>query len=393
LHSLVMIARTAANLGLALVVPRRRTLAAAVAATAASSATTPAAAAAAAASALAPPALGAAAAALRALDAHGVAAWAAASVGVASRHVRVLLEQEIDGAALLSLTKGELLSIGLPHGPASAVARAVDAARAVELVVYPPPGKGAANNPVRMIMTPERFPMAFPAEAPLLLVRNGAELRKLFSLEEALAALEAAELADAFAAAADAAAGGAGSRVSRARLCSSRSANAELADVRGFMKSVSTALETATTRALARDAVLESALGGRLVAVNAGELVKLELRSARGRRPAVLLEADGLVAAPGAGALLLNSVKVTPADEDVDAVLQAASTLEHMLANLDAVSTLPPAAREQLRGLVRVVPFLSGSNFSARVEAVCRADGVGTSRPDGEGFAVTLPAL
>ena len=113
-----------------------------------------------------------------------------------------------------------------------------------------------------------------------------------------------------------------------------------------------------------------------------------------GTNPAVLGKASDFgESVTVGGTLLLNSVKVTPADEDVDAVLQAASTLEHMLANLDAVSTLPPAAREQLRGLVRVVPFLSGSNFSARVEAVCRADGVGTSRPDGEGFAVTLPAL
>ena len=114
--------------------------------------------------------------------------------------------------------------------------------------------------------------------------------------------------------------------------------------------------------------------------------------AARGQ-PAVLLEADGLVAAPASDTLLLNSVKFTPGEEDVDGVLADAAKLQLMLANLGAVSTRPPGAKEQLRGLSRVAPFLSGSNFSARVEAICRASGVGSVTSNGEGFAVTPPAL
>jgi hypothetical protein len=365
--------------------------------------------------------LGAAAAALRALDARGVAAWARSSGGVDARHAEVLLKEEVDGAALLALTADQLRGFGLPGGPASALARAVEAALAVELVVYPPPGKGAARNPVSMIMTPERFHKVFPADAPLLLVRDGTAMRRLFTLEEALAAIDEADEADAAAAAAVKAAmateaskaaeaseaaeaaragaaaaprGAAGvgrAHASRARLCFSRSFDGEVAGLRGFVKSVSTALELATTRALARNEGLAGALGGRLVAVNAGELVHLTL--AVRSRPAVQLEADGLVAAPGAGVLLLNSVKVSPADEDLDALLADADTLQRMLGSLDAVTTQPPGAKEQLRGLLRVAPVLSGANFSARVEAACLASGVGSARPDGEGFAVTLPAL
>jgi hypothetical protein len=105
-----------------------------------------------------------------------------------------------------------------------------------------------------------------------------------------------------------------------------------------------------------------------------------------------VLAPDGLVAAPGAAppAVLLNSAKLTPTAAHIDELLADAATLAEMLADWARVTTDPPAARASLRGggPLRVVPFLSGDNFGAAVEAACVERGVGVVRPSGEGFVV-----
>ena len=112
------------------------------------------------------------------------------------------------------------------------------------------------------------------------------------------------------------------------------------------------------------------------------------------------LAPDGLVASAASSVLLFNSVKHAPSREDVYQLLADAAKLESILSDFPAVSSTPPEAKAQLarllpsvfgpsaRARLRVVPFLSGDNFSARVAAECERLGVGAVRPSGGGFAV-----
>jgi hypothetical protein len=104
------------------------------------------------------------------------------------------------------------------------------------------------------------------------------------------------------------------------------------------------------------------------------------------------LELDGVVV--GGCTALLNSAKHTPTSKHVDDVVAAARTLSAMLAGRDGgdLTTKPPGLVGTLAGVSRVVPFLSGNNFSAEVEDACRRQGVGVVRPSGEGFAVVAAA-
>ena len=303
------------------------------------------------------------AAQVRALDVQGVVAFVE-SLGVDADEAQKLKAQKLDGAALLETTVDELRGYGVLGGPACTIMRAIAHASAVTLTVDPPLGKrGAANNPVKVTLTPADFRIKFVLSgAPLRLVSSdGAVLQELTTLEQAVEA----------------------SRDGSARLHASRSFGDDLEAVRGFVGNSATALEQRSTRALARDAgVLR--MCGPLRAVNSAEHVTISLR--RGGALVLQLEADGIVA--NSHIALLNSAKHAPSLDHVDDVVNAAAKLELMLANFAGVTTQPPEAREQLRGLARVVPFLSGDRFSAGVVARCREKGVGFARPDGTGFAV-----
>ena len=127
---------------------------------------------------------------------------------------------------------------------------------------------------------------------------------------------------------------------------------------------------------------------GPLELVNNGEVVGLALSRGSGGQQ-LRLAPDGLVAALQASAVLFNSAKLSPSEAHVDQVREDAAKLgEMLLADWASVRTEPPAAKAQLRGRLRVVPFLSGDGFSAAVAAKCRAEGVGIVRPSGEGFVV-----
>ena len=95
--------------------------------------------------------------------------------------------------------------------------------------------------------------------------------------------------------------------------------------------------------------------------------------------------------------LLFNSAKHTPSEDDIDQLLLDVQKLGRIFSSFASVSTTPPAAKEQLNLLpfssttpLRIVPFLSGDNFSAFVAAECEKMGVGVVRPSGEGFVVKL---
>jgi len=161
--------------------------------------------------------------------------------------------------------------------------------------------------------------------------------------------------------------------------------------VRGFVDNAAEALEQATTRALARDPRLARELGS-LTAVNSAEHVILSQRS--GGALQQQLEVDGLVV--GGSTALLNSVKHTPTLTHVDDVVAAAKKLSAMLASRpdgSSVTTKPPGLTEALVGVSRILPFLSGNNFSAATEAACLKQGVGIVRPSGEGFVVVVAAV
>jgi len=146
-------------------------------------------------------------------------------------------------------------------------------------------------------------------------------------------------------------------------------------------------LEIKSTHALASDAHLIGEYGP-LELVNSGEEVSLRL-SRRNTGP-LELAPDGLVVAHAASLVLFNSAKLTPSEAHVAELLEDAAALEGMLADWANVTTDPPAAKAQLRGALRVVPFLSGENFGASVEATCAEMGVGVVRPSGGGFVVEI---
>jgi hypothetical protein len=173
---------------------------------------------------------------IRALDVHGVVAFVE-KLGVSKLHAAKLLDQEVDGAALLVITEDKLRSCGLPLGSASAIMRAiapaVSEAQSATLTIFPPKKQGEANNPIKVRLTPAIFHIKYVlSNAPLrLMSKHGAFLRELVTLEEAVEA----------------------TRDGTTFLCSSRSFGDDLESVRGFVDNSANALEQETTRALAND--------------------------------------------------------------------------------------------------------------------------------------------
>ena len=307
------------------------------------------------------------AAQIRALDVRGVVAFVE-SLGVDADDAQKLRAQKLDGAALLETTVDELCDrYGVLGGPAHTITRAIAPAVAATLNLYPPLKKGAANNPVKVTLTPADFRIKFVLSgAPLRLVSSdGAVLKELMTLEEAV---EEA------------------SRRPTARLRVSRSFGDDLEEVRGFVLNAAEALEQVTTRALASDAGLSRAFGP-LAAVNSAERFVVSQRRGGAQLPTI--EVDGLVV--GARCALLNSVKHTPTLEHVTEAVAAAEKLQGVLAaSLDGVRTAPRGVQDELAKVTSraILPFLSGNNVSAAVVAECRAQGVGCARPDDSGFAV-----
>ena len=340
------------------------------------------------------------AAALRALGVRAVAEFVEDGLGVDPDDVAKLVEQKIDGAALLEMSLGELRSYGLSGGaahlvmrgiaPAVAEVRAAAALAAVEaqsaatlaaveaqsvtLTIYPPKKKKSDPNQTRkQKLTPAVFERMFDVlKAPLHIVNtSGSVLRVATSLAEAVQAKDAGFL-----------------------LRASRSYDDDLTSLNGFQTNSSTALEIKSTHALAIDAGLLE-MYGPLVLVNSGEELKLQLP--RPGMEALELKPGGLVMSTTSSVLLFNSAKHTPSEDDIDQLILDVQKLGRMLSNFAQVSTTPPAAKDQLDLLpfsatapLRIVPFLSGDNFSAILVAECEQRGIGVVRPSGEGFVVKV---
>ena len=184
-------------------------------------------------------------AAVRALDVAGVVALVE-SLGVDADDARLLSAQKVDGATLLEMTEDKLCDrCRMPLGSAGAIMRAIAPAvaeaqriaaraeaiaaaiaaraEAVTLLVYPPLGRGARNNPVMVTLTPAEFRAKYGASSLLLVSNDGAVLQDIVSLEQAVEATQRAG--------------------SSARLRASRSFDDSLQEVRGFVASAAEALE------------------------------------------------------------------------------------------------------------------------------------------------------
>jgi hypothetical protein len=319
------------------------------------------------------------AASLRALDVQGVVALVKL-LGVDANDAEKLSAQKIDGFALLETTEDKLRSCGVLLGPASAIMRAIAPAVAevesaasratVEalsstLTIFPPKKKKTdPNNMYKVKLTPNIFLVMFsPLLSPLWLVNSsGSFLRIITSLEEAVEASRKGMF-----------------------LHSSRRYDDDLTALNGFVTNCATALELKSTLALAGNANLLIEFGP-LDLINEGEVVGMKLT--RSGEKQLKLAPDGLVISLQSSVVLFNSAKHTPSAAHVEEVLKDVATLEEMFADWENVMTDPPEAKAQLRCQLRVVPFLSGDNFSTVVMAECREKGIGVVRPSGEGFIV-----
>ena len=308
------------------------------------------------------------AASLRALDALGVGKYVE-SLGISSADADKLVKQDVDGAALLDMTEDKLRSCGVSLGHASAIMRAIkpaiDEATAVTLTVFPPLKKGSTTrNGVKVTLTPNTF-LQYLGTPLRLVSKDGAILRDIMSLKEAVEET---------------------TRNPTAFLRASRSFDDDLAEVRGFVGRVAEALEQETTRALVGDASLLSNYGP-LTAVNSAEHFSIKRIGRKMSECEGLIEIDGLVVGTH-GVALLNSAKHSPSVEHVDAVLTDAIELQLMLASLNDMTTDPSNVKGQLTGVTSVLPFLCGNELSAVVAARCVKVGVGILRPSGDRFVV-----
>ena len=299
---------------------------------------------------------------LRLLDVLGVAHFVRKELKIGPDDYEKLIAQKIDGAALLETSVDELRSYGLSGGAAHAITRAVAESQSVTLTIFPPTGK-KKNNPFKMTLTPDLFQRTFGPQSPLrLLNSSGSFLRVVTSLKEAAEAQKGMFLH------------------------ALRSYDDDLTSLLGFSSNCATALEIKSTLALAGSEHLRAQYG-QLELVNEGQVVELTL--SRSGKKKLELAPDGLMVSNQASVLLFNSAKHTPSVEaHLVKVLEDASTLEVMLADWASVTTDPPEVKAQLRMGLRVVPFLSGGNFSAAVAAECLKQGIGTVRPSAEGFIV-----
>jgi hypothetical protein len=139
-----------------------------------------------------------------------------------------------------------------------------------------------------------------------------------------------------------------------------------------------------TTRYIFSDPVVKDNYGD-LQLINHGESVQFYLKG----HSKPTLECCGLIKTTSASALL-NEVKVSPKMEDVDDVLECASTLSSILQKHKFFVSHPPQVLEELNGVQRVVPFLSGRDFSREVINKCSLLGVNTVETNGSDYSVSV---
>jgi hypothetical protein len=157
-------------------------------------------------------------------------------------------------------------------------------------------------------------------------------------------------------------------------------------DVNKFKSAINNrarAIEVKTTRSIGCNAVVKEKYGD-LQLINHGESVKFYFKGDK----VAFLECDGLIKTSVSA--LLNEVKASPKEEDVEDVLYRASKLELILIDPSRFVSEPPPVLQELNGVKRVVPFLSGCDFSPMLVNKCSLGGVHVVETNGSDYSVNL---
>jgi hypothetical protein len=143
------------------------------------------------------------------------------------------------------------------------------------------------------------------------------------------------------------------------------------------------AIEVKTTRSIGSNAVVKDKYGD-LQLINHGESVKFYFKGDEN----AFLECDGLIKTSVSA--LLNEVKASPKEADLKDVLSRASKLELILTDPSRFVSDPPPALEELIGVKRVVPFLSGCDFSRALVNECSLQRINAVETNGSDYSVSL---
>ena len=143
------------------------------------------------------------------------------------------------------------------------------------------------------------------------------------------------------------------------------------------------AIEVKTTRSIGSNAVVKDKYGD-MQLINHGESVKFYFMGDEN----AFLECDGLIKTSVSA--LLNEVKASPKEEDLVDVLIRARKLEVILKDPSYFFSDPFSALQELNGVKRVVPFLSGCDFSSMLVDKCSLRGVNAVETNGSDYSVSL---
>lgn len=155
-----------------------------------------------------------------------------------------------------------------------------------------------------------------------------------------------------------------------------------VADLEGFSRNQASGLEQQTTRSIAYSPVFLHDYGP-LTALAGGESIIFY-----GPNNSKVLEVDGIVKNL-LSCLIHNEAKQTPNEEDVEELLDRTQTLQDIIDGRKNVHrTSPPNVMEQLGGIKKIVPVLSGYLFKPEIAALCRDRKVTMFTTNGEGFSI-----
>jgi len=151
----------------------------------------------------------------------------------------------------------------------------------------------------------------------------------------------------------------------------------QVEDHEGFIKNHASGIELQTTRAIACDKSLQK-LYGEMSVVNEGESVTFMLNGDK------YLECDGLV--KNTDTVLLNEAKATPTASHIDSLEKKVGKLQKVLQDPHLYSSEPEGAIKELKGLVCVVPLLSGYYYQHVVQQAAVKKQMIPVRVDGKGY-------
>ena len=155
---------------------------------------------------------------------------------------------------------------------------------------------------------------------------------------------------------------------------------ADVSNLKGFRDNTAKAFEMESNKALARDELLRRTYG-KLQMLNDGRGVTFS------NSGSAFLEIDGVIV--NSVVALINEAKSSLHVGDVKTASDNLEKLKMVIANPHLFDSEPEGVLAQLRGL-RLVPVVSGKNYSAEAKALCAEKHVHLLETDGSGFRCTL---